>query len=416
MLNKKRSMLLRFSSYGFLKNLKFFEPFLYLFFLANGLSFFQIGILISIREVSTIVLELPTGVIADLTGRRRAMASAFFSYITSFSIFYLFSSFLIFVPAMFLFALGETLRHGTHKSMIMQYLDIEGMEDKRVHYYGRTRAASRLGSALSAVIAGVIVFYLGNYNVIFLVTIIPYSLAFILMFTYPKELDGDPEGPSFKSTWKHLKKSFEQLYENAGLGKMLLNASIYDSFFKISKDYLSPIVESLAVTLPMLMFIESEEQRTAILVGVVYFFVYINSFSSSIKSASLMEKIGNIGKALNILYFAMALLFFSVSIFLQLDIITMSVIAFFFFFTLYNLRKPMVVGYVGNRMDSQTRATLFSGQNLLRSVVGMIIAPILGYLADTFSISIAFLFGAITLLVVGIVLPISDKSNPRKER
>ncbi len=409
MWDAKKVMLLRFSSYGFLKNLKFFEPFLYLFFLANGLSFTQIGILISIREVSTIVLELPTGVVADLTGRRRAMATAFFCYMISFSIFYYYSLFLIFIPAMFLFAMGETLRHGTHKSMIMQYLDNEGMEDQRVRYYGKTRAASRLGSALSAVIAGAIVYFVGNYNIIFLATLVPYSFAFVLMLTYPKELDGEPEGASIISTWNHLKNSFKQLYKHAGLGKMLVNASVYDSFFKISKDYLSPIIETLAVALPMLMFIEYEQQRTAILVGVIYFFVYINSFTSSIKSASFMEKVGDMGKALDMLYFLMAGLFLVVAISLQFNLIEISIITFFFFYTLYNLRKPMVIGFVGDRMDSQTRATLFSGQNLLRSVVGMIIAPILGYLADTMGISYAFLFGAVVLVVVGIILPISDK-------
>lgn len=33
----------KFSLYGFLKNLRFFEPFLYLFFLEQGLNFLQIG-------------------------------------------------------------------------------------------------------------------------------------------------------------------------------------------------------------------------------------------------------------------------------------------------------------------------------------------------------------------------------------
>ncbi len=411
MLDPKKAMLLRFSSYGFLKNLKFFEPFLYLFFLANGLNFTQIGWLISIREFSTIVLELPTGVFADLTGRRRTMAIAFFCYMISFSIFYYYSWFLIFILAMFLFAIGDTLRHGTHKSMIMQYLDNEGMEDQRVRYYGKTRAASRLGSALSAIIAGAIVYYVGNYNVIFLATLVPYTFAFALMLTYPKELDGEPAGASIVSTWNHLKNSFKQLYKHAGLGKMLVNASVYDSFFKISKDYLSPIIETLAVAMPLLMFIEHEQQRTAILVGVVYFFVYINSFVSSIKSADFMERIGDMGKALDMLYFIMASLFLLVAISLQWNLIEVSIIAFFFFYTLYNLRKPMVIGYVGDRMDSQTRATLFSGQNLLRSVVGMVIAPILGYLADTMGIAFAFLFGAIALVVVGLLLPISVKKS-----
>lgn len=405
----KKKMLFKFSAYGFLKNLRFFEPFLYLFFLANGLSFFQIGILISIREVSVLLLEVPTGIIADLTGRRRAMATAFASYMVSFSVFYVFTSFYIFIPAMFLFAIGETLRSGTHKSMIMEHLDEEDMEDKKVEYYGKTRSASRLGSAISAVLAGVIVFFWQSYNVVFLFTLVPYSFGFFLMLTYPKGLDGKISKTSFKDFWTHTKESMHQLIHRPGLLRMVTNASVYDSFFKISKDYLSPIVEVFAVSLPILLFVGNIEQRTAILVGVVYFFVYMNSFVSSRKSADLMRKVGNMGKALNILYFILALAFFAVGIFLELDIVLFSILAFFFFFTLYNLRKPMVVGYLGDHITPEKRATILSTHNQMRSIVGIIIAPALGYFADNYGISYAFFFGAVVLLIIGLVFPIKTE-------
>ena len=42
----------KFCAYGFLKNLKFYEPFLILFFLEKGLTFLQIGVLYAIREIS----------------------------------------------------------------------------------------------------------------------------------------------------------------------------------------------------------------------------------------------------------------------------------------------------------------------------------------------------------------------------
>jgi MFS family permease len=228
------------------------------------------------------------------------------------------------------------------------------------------------------------------------------------MLTYPPELDGETSKPSLTGALDHIKNSFRQLVNYPGLGKMLVNASFYDSFFKISKDYLSPIVETFAITMPFLLFIENPDQRTAIMVGIIYFFVYMNSFVSSRKSASLMEKVGNMGRALNVLYFIMAVAFASVAIFLRLNIVILSIIAFFFFFTLYNLRKPMVVGYLGDRIEPQTRATLLSGLNQLRSIVGIIIAPILGYLADNFGIAYAFGFGTLVLIIVGIVLAIKD--------
>ena len=71
------SMFYRFSLYGFLKNLRFFDPFILLIFRSYGLSFLQIGILYSVRDIATNLLELPTGLLADSFGRRRAMVSAF---------------------------------------------------------------------------------------------------------------------------------------------------------------------------------------------------------------------------------------------------------------------------------------------------------------------------------------------------
>ena len=97
---KRDRMFHRFALYGFLKNLKFFEPFIILFFREAELSFFQIGLLFSIRDLATNVLEVPTGVYADAFGRRRSMVMAFVSYIASFIIFFLFPNFYIYAVAM----------------------------------------------------------------------------------------------------------------------------------------------------------------------------------------------------------------------------------------------------------------------------------------------------------------------------
>lgn len=403
-----RRMLFKFSAYGFLKNLRFFEPFLYLFFLASGLSYLEIGTLISIREASVLLLEIPTGVVADLTGRRRAMAGAFGAYIASFTIFYLFRGFVPFVPAMLLFAAGEAFRSGTHKSMIMTHLDAEDMADRTVAYYGTTRSASRLGSALSALLAGAIVYVWQDYNVVFAVTIVPYLLGLALMLTYPRELDGNVSRQPLSDLWSHVADSIRQLIRRPGLLRMVVNASIYDSFFKISKDYLSPVIELFAVSLPALLFIKGATQRTAILVGVIYFFVYLNSFVSSRKSAALMRRVGDLSRALNLLFFLLASAFLAAALFLFLDVLLLSIAAVFFFFSLYNLRKPMVVGYLGDRIAPQQRATLLSTHNQLRSVAGMIIAPLMGFFADRHGIAAAFALGAGILLVAGSALYIRE--------
>ena len=80
-------MLLRFSLYGFLKNQRYYEPFLVLAFLEKGLSFFTIGVLVGFREACMNLFEVPSGAAADLYGRRRAMIASFSAYIVSFVVF-----------------------------------------------------------------------------------------------------------------------------------------------------------------------------------------------------------------------------------------------------------------------------------------------------------------------------------------
>ena len=74
-------MLFRFSLYGFLKNQRYFEPFLVLVLLEKGLTFFLVGVLVGFREIAVNLLEIPSGAVADVCGRRRSMMLSFAAYI-----------------------------------------------------------------------------------------------------------------------------------------------------------------------------------------------------------------------------------------------------------------------------------------------------------------------------------------------
>ena len=146
-------MLFRFSLYGFLKNQRYFEPFLVLVFLDKGLSFFVIGLLIAFREATVNLLEIPSGAMADVWGRRRAMVASFASYIVSFLIFGAATGAPALFLAMFFFGVGETFRTGTHKAMIFAWLRLQGRTDEKTRFYGYTRSWSKFGSAVSVVLA-----------------------------------------------------------------------------------------------------------------------------------------------------------------------------------------------------------------------------------------------------------------------
>ncbi len=423
----QKVMLFKFSAYGFLKNLRFFEPFLLLFFtVEKGLSYTQFGALVAIREVAVYLLEIPTGIVADVSGRRRTMVMAFSSYLIAFAVFSLTSRFWAFVPAMILFGAGEALRSGTHKSMIMQHLDLEGLSDLKVHYYGTTRSWSRMGSAVSALLAGAVVFFARDYEVVFLASMGPYVLGLGLMFTYPSELDGKIEAHfSFRAAIRHTVESFHVIRDTRELLKVLLNASTAKAFFKVAKDYLQPILKQAAVTLAatssLLAFAHTDTQRTAVVVAVVYTAIHLNEFYSSRASGRLADRLGEMGGALNALFWVFGAMFCLAGGFLWIGYgseavalryigLGLAVLMLFFFYTLSNLRMPIVTGYLSDRTDAQKRATVLSVLAQLTSVTAALVAPLLGLIADNLGIPYVFLIGGPVLLAAAWLLRLHDNS------
>jgi MFS family permease len=390
----------KFCAYGFFKNLRFFDPFIILFFRELNLSFFQIGLLFSIREISINILEVPTGIIADTLGRRRAMITSFSAYICSFIIFYLFgNNFWFSSLAMVGYAIGETFRSGTHKAMILEYLRLKNMLDIKVDYYGRTRSCSQMGSALSSLVAAVLVFYTGTYRIVFLASIIPYIMDLLLIISYPKELDGVAplKKTSTKGIFKFIVDSFKDVVKNKSLRRILVNTSLGSASFKVSKDYLQPFLKSWAFSLPVLLFL-SDNQRSAMLIGIVYFIIFLFSSFASNHAGKFQQYFRNSANALNSNFFFNILLYFCAGLGIIINFNYLSLFAFLGIFIIQNFQRPIMVGCVAEVTSPQRMATILSIENQSRAIWVAIFAPIIGTLADAYSIAGGLLGYSVILL------------------
>lgn len=408
----KDNQYVKFSAYGFLKNLKLFEPFLLLFLLEKNLSFTLIGTLYAYREIMTNVLEVPTGVIADALGRRRTMVQSFLSYIISFLIFYFASAYWILMLGMTFFAFGEAFRGGTHKAMIFEYLRINGWQDQKVDYYGHTRSWSQKGSALSALIAAGIVFVSGRYDVIFLISTLPYVINLFLMLTYPQELDGELHksgsiGESFAAVWQ----SFKITFRGQGALRATTNVCIYDGFYNAVKDFLQPVVKSLALALPVLAFLQ-DKQRSAILVGIVYFCIYLMTSRASSRSGAFASRFRSLARPLNITMLAG----FSFGIFCGLTHMTDYDLAAIVFFTgifiIQNLRSPMSVAYVSDTVPCEILATSLSVRSLVTALYTAIMAFVIGVAADHLGLGQALMLLSLALIILTPLYILKQVKNP----
>ena len=389
---KKDKQFYRFAAYGFLKNLRFFEPFIILYFREIGFSFLEIGTLYSIREITTILCELPTGFIADIYGRRRSMVASMLAYITSFLVFYFFPNFYSFGLAMIFFGIGEAFRTGTHKALILEYLRQHKMLNLRVDYYGATRGASQLGSALNAVLAAGLVFYSGSYRIIFPAAVIPYLINLVNLASYPKVLDR-----SIGMTEKrHTFKDFLAVFTGRDSRRGILNSSIFDAFFKTGKEYLQPILKSMALTIPVMIAFSGRE-RTAILVGAIYFLIYLTTSYASRNAGRLSRKIGHKERTLNLTYLTGAALLAVAGIAIGAGIPGMVILFFLLLFLLQNARRPVNITYISEKISHRSMASGLSAESQIKTLLMAILAPLIGFLADRFGIGTALIAGGATM-------------------
>ena len=409
----KDLQLFKFSAYGFLKNQRFFDIFIFLFFLEQGISFLQIGTLISIREIAILIFEIPTGFVADSLGRRGSMVFAFLSYILSFVIFFFFPGFLLYIVAMIFFALGDAFRTGTHKAMILHYLKLNDLLHLKVEYYGYTRSWSQMGSALAALIAGGIVLFSGEYKYIFLGSIIPYILALILMLTYPKELDGTREHKeglinnmrhNFEITFTSLKLSFKEPL----LRKALINSAIFDGLFKTVKDYLQPILQMVILSIPLLL---GMEKRESILIAIVYCILYILTSYASRNSGKLKNKLSSLSVAVNCTYFAGVSFVFLAGLFFIINLKIIIIILFIMLYILQNLRRPINIGFISENISHDVMASGLSVESQLKTIFVAVMSPLMGFIADSINIGTAFIIlSSLTLLILPLI-KVSGKEN-----
>ncbi len=400
MVYQKDSQYYKFCAYGFFKNLRFFDPFLMLFFIEKGLTYTEIGTLYAIREISINLFEVPSGIIADVMGRKKAMVFSFLAYIFSFFLFFILSDFIGFILAFIVYGVGDAFRTGTHKAMILSYLKAKDWEDYKTSYYGRTRSWSQRGSAWASIISSSIVFYTGHYDYIFLFSILPYVIDLLLMLSYPSYLNGQRALNDqsifelFKSHFTDLKVAFSKWKPF----KLIVSTSSYTGYYKSMKDYLQPLLVTLALTLPFGTELE-EPQKVAVAIGVIYSLLYFINARMS-RSAHLVElKFKSVASALS---FVQAVGWSGgvlAGIAYVMGWTTIAIVCFTLVLLVQNLRRPMAIKYVSDQFDEKIMATVLSAESQSETLFAAIFAIAIGFLVDLLGIGEGIALFSILLLL-----------------
>lgn len=400
-------MLFRFSLYGFLKNQKYYEPFLILFFIDKGLSFFQIGLLIAFRELAVTIMEIPSGAMADCHGRRLTMAGSMAGYILSFIVFSFSSSIPLLFAAMFFFAIGDAFRTGTHKAMIFKWLENHGRLSEKTKVYGYTRSWSKAGTALSSILAAALVWKSGAYSSVFLFCIPPYLVNLFNLLSYPKDLEGSESGSSsIRDSFEMLKSTLKDAAAFGPLRRLIGETMGYEGVHKVTADYVQPVIAAMALSIPFFSGLRGDRGSAALAGGIYFLLALIGIFGarfshrfvswtgSDSRAVFLLWRWGFLAYLLMVPALLMRWYVAAVAIFICLEL-------------LQNFWRPLQVGRFDGVSKGSRRATVLSIESQAKSLSAMVYAPMVGFLADRLGL---WTVGAAGALVAGTVLILRNRT------
>ena len=165
-------------------------PIIVLFFQEHGLTITQVMILQAIYSLSVAIFEIPSGYIADIFGRKRAIVlSTIFTFI-GYIIFSFYGEFYYFAIAQILVGIGGSLMSGSDSALIYDTLLQEGEKEIYTKIEGRNYAIGNFSEATAGILGGFLAvcsIYLPIYTqtgILFLS--IPLAISLIEPTTYNK--------------------------------------------------------------------------------------------------------------------------------------------------------------------------------------------------------------------------------------
>lgn len=352
-------------------------PIIVLFFKEHGLSLTQIMILQAIYSLSVALFEIPSGFFADIYGRR---LSLFYGSIFIFSgnlIFSFFSGFNEFFVAEILLGLGYSLVSGADSAIIYDSL-LEMKQDKDyTKIEGRNYGIGNISEGLAGILGGFLAVTSLNLPVYIQTIVIFFSIPIAYSLVEPKS--SYKLAKNFNSILLVVKETF--LYHDK-----LKWYIIYSSAMGVGTLSIAWFVQPFLLELDTpLVYYGIIWASLNIITGIISYYSYVFKNHNLLTYISLLMFISFISLGLNITVYGFI---FIVFIYIIRGIIT-----------------PNLRNLININSTSERRATVLSLRSFMIRISFALIAPVLGYITDLYSISyvfyiLAFLIGTTSLLAV----------------
>jgi MFS family permease len=370
-----------FKPYVFLNRLELWLPIYILFLMDKGFSLTEIAVLDAVWYISTLIFEVPTGAVTDRYGKKISLLISALSQSASFFVLAFGKSFLLISVSYILWGFASAFETGTYSAFLYDSLKLLDREADYRKVIGRVTTLAILASALGSVSAGFLAGISLALPIIITASIALLLCPLILFFTEPEILDEEKE-PSYLL---HIKESVIFIFNHRLVALLLLYMTI-----------IGTAVWGLHIFYqPLLKFFEIPVEN----IGILYLFFRLSSAAGAHFSDPLAKVTGK------------ATIFLIPSLFIG-SVLCMGffatpwVISFIFvIFFLSGFYSPILNDLLNRNLPSSKRATIISVGSILSCLTLSIVNPILGRIADVYSLQTTFqVLGVGTLISMFFVL------------
>jgi len=357
-----------------------FMPIIVLFYQDNGLAMQDIFTLKAVYSIAIVILEIPSGYLADVLGRKKTLIIGTILGFLGFVVYDFSFSFWGFLMAELVLGLGQSLISGADSALLYDSLKAMGNEKKYLKYEGRMVSVGNFAEAIAGILGGLLAeislrtpFY-GQTAIAFIG--IPAAILLVEPVRYQKisrmrmiDILGIVKYSLFKSG--HLKWT---IFYSAIIGTTTLTMAWFvQPYFKM-------------VELPLAMF------------GVFWALLNLSVGITSYYAHKLEFSLGQ--------YKTMVLITVMIpSLYIVLSQINAlwGIAILFLFYLVRGFATPILKDYINKLTESNIRATVLSVRNFMIRIVFAGVGPFLGWYTDIFSLSNALLLAGITFFTIAIV-------------
>ena len=366
------------------KWLMLFMPIIWLFYKENGLSIKDLFIIQSIYSITIAIIEIPSGYVADVLGRKNSiLIGTFFGTLgmVVYSTSYGFEGFLI---AALCLGIGQSFISGSDTALMYDSLLELNRTKDFIKLEGRTISMGNFAEALAGFI-GAYFLTQSSYRTPFYyqigIAFIGFLIALTLIEPATQKMDNGKSKP-----WKNIKKIIQYSFvENTTLRLCILYSSVMGTATLTIAWFSQPLLDYLTI----------DGKYNGIIFGVLNLGVATTAYFAHHIENKIKTKTILIGVLILICgsYFIL---------YQQLAIWSLGVLLFFYL--VRGIVTPILRDYQNRFTPSEMRATVMSIRSFIIRTLFAIVSPSIGYVADVYNLQQAILLSGILFLVLGAII------------